>query len=125
MKSQNDQIMFWSVGGVLLVLVAFLLWFVPTYGVWQAGLGGKAALMRAEQEKQKLLAGGAAQQIAAELLNPLDKLTIALKHFLQKLLPSHRFVGVTDLPNAQCFSDIVLRPRGSDLPTKLAVQHHD
>jgi hypothetical protein len=32
--------------------LCFLLWAVPTYGVWRAGLSGKAALMQAEQEKQ-------------------------------------------------------------------------
>lgn len=42
-------------GGLALVslgFIAFLFWFFPMYNVWQAGLAGKASLMRAEQEKQ-------------------------------------------------------------------------
>jgi hypothetical protein len=33
-------------------IIGFLFWFFPTYGVWQAGLSGRASLMRAQQEKQ-------------------------------------------------------------------------
>lgn len=33
-------------------LLAFCLWFIPKYGVWQAELSGKSAQMRAEQENQ-------------------------------------------------------------------------
>lgn len=59
----------WIVGGVfgLLAVVAFGLWFFPTYGVWQAGLSGKAALMRAEQEKQIQIEQAKAELESAKL----------------------------------------------------------
>ena len=59
----------WVVSGVfgLLAMIAFGLWFVPTYGVWQAGLSGKAALMRAEQEKQIQIEQAKAELESAKL----------------------------------------------------------
>jgi regulator of protease activity HflC (stomatin/prohibitin superfamily) len=59
----------WFVGVVfgLLACVAFGLWFFPTYRVWQAGQSGKAALMRAEQEKQIQIEQAKAELEAAKL----------------------------------------------------------
>lgn len=64
-----SSIVGWIVGGVfgLLACVAFGLWFFPTYGVWQAGLSGKAALMRAEQEKQIQIEQAKAELESAKL----------------------------------------------------------
>lgn len=93
MKSQNDSVIgFWTVGAVLFGLVAFLLWFVPIYGVWQAGLGGKAALMRAEQEKQIQI-----EQAKAELESAkLRAEAISIVGEASKLYPEYRtqeFIG--------------------------------
>ena len=59
----------WAISGVfgLVAFVAFALWFFPTYGVWQAGLSGKAALMRAEQEKQIQIEQAKAELESAKL----------------------------------------------------------
>ncbi len=58
-----------AIGGsfALVAVIAFLCWFVPTYGVWQAGLSGKAALMRAEQEKQIQIEQAKAELESAKL----------------------------------------------------------
>lgn len=54
--------------GVLIVgCIAFLMWLVPTYGVWRAGLVGKGSLMRAEQEKQIQIEQAKAELESAKL----------------------------------------------------------
>jgi regulator of protease activity HflC (stomatin/prohibitin superfamily) len=57
------------VGTVIFVvlLMAFGFWFIPVYGVWKAGLTGKAALMRAEQEKQIQIEQAKAELESAKL----------------------------------------------------------
>jgi regulator of protease activity HflC (stomatin/prohibitin superfamily) len=62
----NNKSIF-GVVSFLLLIVAFLFWFFPTYGVWQAGLSGKAALMRAEQEKQIQIEQAKAELESAKL----------------------------------------------------------
>ncbi|MGA1109970.1 MAG: hypothetical protein ACO3VO_00080 [Ilumatobacteraceae bacterium] len=52
---------------VILLIVGFGLWFFPVYHVWQAGLSGKAALMRAEQEKQIQIEQARAELESAKL----------------------------------------------------------
>lgn len=82
------------VGGVVCVgaIVAFSFWFFPTYGVWQAGLSGKAALMRAEQEKQIQI-----EQAKAELESAkLRAEAIAIVGEASKKFPEYRtqeFIG--------------------------------
>lgn len=51
----------------LILLLAFGLWFFPTYGVWKAGLSGKATLMQAEQEKQIQIEQAKAELESAKL----------------------------------------------------------
>lgn len=59
----------WVCGLVVtaLFLVGFFMWLIPKYGVWVAGLSGKATLMRAEQEKLVLIETAKAEVEAATL----------------------------------------------------------
>lgn len=47
--------------------LAFCFWFFPNYRVWNAGLSGKASLMRAEQEKQIQIEQAKAELESAKL----------------------------------------------------------
>jgi hypothetical protein len=48
-------------------VLAFCLWFIPSYGVWQAELTGKAAQIRAEQENQIQIEQAKAELESAKL----------------------------------------------------------
>ena len=50
-----------------IVLVGFLMWFLPTYEVWRCGMTGKARLQQAEQEKQIMIETARAEAEAAIL----------------------------------------------------------
>lgn len=68
----SSELKKWIVAGcigsvVVVAVLAFLFWFFPTYNVWQAGLSGKAALMRAEQEKQIQIEQAKAELESAKL----------------------------------------------------------
>jgi hypothetical protein len=49
-KNYTGLILSGSIGAV--ILIAFLLWFLPVYGVWSAGQSGEAALSHANYERQ-------------------------------------------------------------------------
>lgn len=52
---------------ICLVLLVGLLFGIPAYNVWRAGMSGKAELQRAEQQKQILISQARAEKEAAEL----------------------------------------------------------
>ena len=49
------------------VIVAGLMWGLPTYGVWRAGMAGQAKLQQAEQEKQIMIETAKAEVESAKL----------------------------------------------------------
>lgn len=92
MKKDSEWLAVIVIVSIVVSLISFLLWFVPTYGVWQAGLGGKAALMRAEQEKQIQI-----EQAKAELESAkLRAEAISIVGEASKMYPEYRtqeFIG--------------------------------
>lgn len=63
----------WTILGTFILIalslgiIFFLLWFIPTYGVWKAGKYGEASLMRAEQEKRIQIEQAKAEVESAKL----------------------------------------------------------
>jgi regulator of protease activity HflC (stomatin/prohibitin superfamily) len=51
----------------IVVLIVIILWGWPVYNVWQQKLAGEAALARANQQRQILVAQARAEKEAAEL----------------------------------------------------------
>ena len=70
-STSNDTRFFTRlIGGVLIALfliIGGLMFGLPQYNVWTAGMQGKATLMRAEQEKQILIEQAKAEVEAAKL----------------------------------------------------------
>lgn len=61
------------VGAFLLIgLIGLGMWGCPTYNVWEQGLAGKAALKRAEQDRQIRVQEAQAELDASELLNQAE-----------------------------------------------------
>lgn len=54
------------------VIIGGLMWILPTYGVWQQGLAGEAALKRAMQEKQVAIEEAKAKFESATYLNQAE-----------------------------------------------------
>lgn len=53
----NDDTLAGIIGGtIVIVFIAFLFWFFPTYNVWQAGMGGKAKLAEANYSRMASIA---------------------------------------------------------------------
>jgi len=100
----------------LVLCVAFGLWFFPVYGVWQAGLSGKAALMRAEQEKQIQI-----EQARAELESAkLRAEAIAIVGKASKEFPEYRtqeFIGAFgEAIKSGAIDQIIYVPTEANIP---------
>lgn len=54
-------------GGLLALLVAALMFGIPTYRVWHSGMDGKAMLRKAEHEKQIMIETAKAEVESAKL----------------------------------------------------------
>lgn len=105
-----------AVGIVLMATIAFGFWFFPTYGVWQAGLSGKAALMRAEQEKQIQI-----EQAKAELESAkLRAEAIAIVGEASKKFPEYRtqeFIGAFgEAIKSGAIDQIIYVPTEANIP---------
>jgi len=50
-----------------ILLIAFLFWFFPVYGVWQQGLSGEAMLKKATMTKQVMIETARAEKESAQL----------------------------------------------------------
>ncbi len=101
---------------VVLGGAAFMFWFLPTYGVWQAGLSGKAALMRAEQEKQIQI-----EQAKAELESAkLRAEAIAIVGEASKKYPEYRtqeFIGAFgEAIQSGAIDQIIYVPTEANIP---------
>ncbi len=108
----------WTIVGVLCVItvVAFGLWFIPTYNVWQAGLSGKAALMRAEQEKQIQIEQAKAELESAKLRSE----AIAIVGEASKKFPEYRtqeFIGAFgEAIKSGAINQIIYVPTEANIP---------
>lgn len=98
------------------LITGFLLWFFPTYGVWKAGLTGKAILMQAEQEKQVMI-----EQAKAELESAKHRAeAIKIVGQASKEYPEYRtqeFIGAFgDAIKSGVIDQIIYVPTEANIP---------
>ena len=101
---------------VCVCLLGFLMWGVPTYFTWVSGQGGKANLMRAEQEKQIQI-----EQAKAELESAkLRAEAIAIVGKASKEFPEYRtqeFIGAfAEAVKSGTISKIIYVPTEANIP---------
>ena len=104
------------VGAVGTAVIAFGMWLFPTYGVWRAGLSGKATLMFAEQEKQVQI-----EQAKAELESAkLRAEAIAIVGEASKQYPEYRtqeFIGAFgEAIKSGAIDQIIYVPTEANIP---------
>lgn len=116
----REKLVFTSVLFLIFVfclsLVGFSLWFFPTYGVWKAGLIGKAILMQAEQEKQVMI-----EQAKAELESAKHRAeAIKIVGQASKDYPEYRtqeFIGAFgDAIKSGAVNQIIYVPTEANIP---------
>lgn len=108
---------------MFLALIALCMWGCPTYKVWQQGLEGKAALVKAEQTRQILITQAEAEKEAAKArAEAIQIVGQAAKDF-----PEYRtqeFIGAF----AEALKDgnihqIIYVPTEANIPITEAVRH--
>jgi regulator of protease activity HflC (stomatin/prohibitin superfamily) len=104
-------------GGLgIMILVGAYLWLWPLYGVWRAGLTGKASLMRAEQEKLIQI-----EQAKAELESAkLRAEAISIVGEASKQFPEYRtqeFIGAfAEAVQSGAIDQIIYVPTEANIP---------
>jgi hypothetical protein len=111
--------------GLILGLIALGMWGCPQYNVWQQELAGKAALMRAGQERQILVEQAQAEVDSATLRAEAIKIVgQAAKDFPEYRL--QEFLGAfAEALQSDSINKIIFVPTERNIPIVEAIKDRD
>lgn len=113
-QGEFSTVLLLALGGI--VVIAFLMWALPTWNVWRQGLAGEGLLKRAEQEKRIQIEQAKAEVESAKMRAE----AIGIVGAATKAHPEYRlqeFIGAfADAMNNGSIEKIIYVPTEANIP---------